>query len=113
MTLSRLLANLFVLFAFATGSGFAQEVVISEFMAHNETVLSDQVLEYSDWVELHGSRGGTRGLGTDGQSCDAVQVEISLGQHRTLRFFPGAVLWRFAERPGRGTAHWISAVQQR
>jgi len=38
MTLSRLLANLFVLFAFATGSGFAQEVMISEFMAHNETV---------------------------------------------------------------------------
>ncbi len=32
---------------------YAQDVVINEFLASNATVLQDEDLEYSDWIELH------------------------------------------------------------
>lgn len=56
----------FLLFAwFGAGgpAGVFAGVVISEFMADNQTVLQDEDGDYSDWIELHNPGPGTVNLG--------------------------------------------------
>jgi hypothetical protein len=46
----------FILF-FLSGTGYAQSICINEFMALNQTVLTDEDGEYSDWIEIFNPTG--------------------------------------------------------
>ena len=82
-----------VCLAISVATGTAGTVVISEFMALNNTTLADEDGTYSDWIELYNSSTNTANLGgwyLTGNSNNLIKWQFpstNLGPHQFLVVF--------------------------
>jgi hypothetical protein len=84
------------------GAAAAPSVVISEFMASNNTTLADEDGEYSDWIELYNASADTVNLG--GWYLTDIATNLTHWKFPSTNLGPSCFLVVFASNKNRRVA---------